>query len=1331
MWPCRGRGQRVTDARVQQVARFCWRALVAALIALAIYITCIRALIKVLPDYQTDVTQALSQALGYAVQVHSLEGHLHGFSPVVHVDRLRVFDSEAQDSPLEVNQATWVLDPWASLLALQPRLALLQLGGVTARWHQREQSTGAPDVSGKLLSDVMTSLRHVSLSDAEITLVAADGTELSVLLSMDLQVQGSERQLQFLVSSPDGFQASGGGRGIGNPFEVKNFEGEFFGRLNIDHMAPLMPFLDVPLEGSGDLDFWYTVRDGLPQLTFSVGLRDLRYAAASERELKLDGLSFRAAVVPREGVSVAYVEALQAVVEESVFSLERMGLTFNESALAVTTGAIDIGALVDLIQTQPLAPKATDILSELAPSGEITALSAEMPDWRRPQQDWSATAAFEDLSIQPFLRAPGLGGIDATIEASANGAIAWIDTEAFSFELPAVFPAAIPFERVLGQLHASWKHDALFLDQGRLLAEAGDHRALVELNMDIALNKASPTAPITTMNLAVGFDDMPVAARTRYTPSRLPATLYQWLDDAIESGQVDGGVFFWRGRFDKYGQGGQSVQLGIDLQDVHLRFHPDWPLAEVATARLLLDTDRASIWSDHAEIAALPVRAISAEIGRDQGISALELKGYFDGATEGALDLLRRSPVAFKAGAVLSDLSATGDAQGVLNLRLDMAELAAPVSLDVTVDVADNALHSKTLDLTLEQLTGRLHFNVSTGFQSENLSAALWSETVAIVVEQGTTRPNDRSIFDGELKTRVHSANVDRWLSGDSAHGWAVPASAKPIEGTTLIDVDVFVGETTEITVSADLEDMAVAFPSPLGKARSQPGNITFNVNLAEDAPWSVNWNDTVSAQIYRQGREIIGARVDATPGAASDQLLAAPATSGLIIGGHLPSLNLGEWVELTRNITSDLQGDSSGRGTSLDRLTIDDTRLGDVELGATVLDLTPYDDWDMLGINAEWVDAELTLERNRAGASLIVNRLDLDAWSAMREPDLDPPEVELESEQAIGEATKMSTSSAAPPDLPFAMNVIVANLVFGGDNQGAVSFRLESDASAMFVSEITGNLAEVSLDRASELKWQILEDGTAVTSMTLDAQLEDLRRTLESLDVDPVIENRSGQILGQLAWPGTPMDFGLLALSGELNVDIRRGSFLPVPAGTNGFLRIISLINLSGLFERANVTRLFDPGVAFRKAKGQFVFDAGMLRLPNFVVDGTSGGFALSSDIDLAQQTVDGELVVTLPLAENIPWVAAIAGGLPIAAGAYLASKLFKDEVKSLSSGVYSVTGDLAKPEVKFIRIFDAKGSGAQGESQPVESEESNASNESSLSDDESGDSESSKARQ
>ncbi len=1325
-----GRGLPMSEARVQQVARFFWHGLVAVLIALAIYITSIRALIKVLPDYQVEVTETLSQALGSVVLVDSLEGHLHGFAPVVHVDRLQIFSIEAQDEPLEIERASWVLDPWASLLALQPRLALLQLEGVKARWHHRTDSAGTLDVSGQMLSDVMNSLQHVSLSDAEITLVAEDGSELPVLLDMDFEVQSSQRQIRFLISSPTGLEASGEGRGVGNPFEVKNFEGEFFGRLSVSDVAPILPFFDTKIEGSAELNFWYTVRDGQPSLTLDAKAHDARWAVPGDRLMGLDAISFQASVRPTDDALMAYVQDLQANKDANDFSLDRVGLILRDSTLSVATTMIDVGALTALIQTQPLSPKATEIVTALAPTGQILALEANIHDWRQPRQGWQAKAAVQDLSVQPYLRAPGLGGIDATIEATADGAIAWIDTEQFSFDLPAVFPAAISFDRVLGQLEATWRSDALFLDKGRLLAEAMDHRALVELDMDISLNKASPTAPITTMNLAVGFGEMPIAARTRYTPTRLPPSLYQWLDDAIGYGRVNEGVFLWRGRFDNYGQGGQSVQLGVDLSDIEIKFHPDWPSADVATARVLLDTNRASIWSDSAEILALPVQAISAELGREQGANALRLQARFEGATEAALDVLRRSPVAVKAGRVLEDLSALGSAEGTLKLDLNLADLSAPKALDVWIDVEGNRLHSKSLDLALEQISGRLGFTWAHGFVADDLSGLLWEEPVEMLIERGTTRADAPSIFDGMFRVRVDAASLDRWLSADSNHGWSLPASAKPFEGAALIDTRVFIGDTTEITLAADVTEMAIEFPSPLGKALGTPGNITAVLDFSEEAPWSINWDEAASARIYRKAGEIQGVRVDATPGGPSANLLAAPATTGLIVGGHLPALNLGEWVQLTRAITKDLGPGSDGGGTSLDRLTIDDTRLGDIELGATVLDLTPYQDWDMLGINAEWVDAELTLERSRVGASLIVNRLDLDVWAAMRQPLGDDGQAALDVDEVVEAEIVATPKATEPPDLPFALNVIVANLFYGGDNQGAVSFQLRSDASELVVSEITGNLAEVALNSASELRWQMRADGTAVTAMTIDAQLQDLRRTLESLDVDPVIENRSGQMLGQLTWPGAPMDFGLIALSGELNIDIRRGSFLPVPARANGFLRIISLINLSGLFERANVTRLFDPGVAFRRAKGQFIFESGTLRLPNFVVDGTSGGFALSSNIDLAQQAVDGELVVTLPLVENIPWVAAIAGGLPIAAGAYLASKLFEDEVKSLSSGVYSVTGDLAKPDVKFIRIFDAQGSSPNDVDQSTPSEDSKESNDDSPSSEDSADTDSSKAR-
>jgi uncharacterized protein YhdP len=159
--------------------------------------------------------------------------------------------------------------------------------------------------------------------------------------------------------------------------------------------------------------------------------------------------------------------------------------------------------------------------------------------------------------------------------------------------------------------------------------------------------------------------------------------------------------------------------------------------------------------------------------------------------------------------------------------------------------------------------------------------------------------------------------------------------------------------------------------------------------------------------------------------------------------------------------------------------------------------------------------------------------------------------------------------------------------------------------------------------------------------------------------------------------------------------MELTEGSFLPVSSGATGAVRVFSLLNLAGLFGRADVTRIFDPGVAFRSAVGEFEFSPGNVEIPQFNIVGTGGGFNFNSKIDLVTEMIDGELVVTLPLVENIPWVAALVGGLPVAAGAYLVSKVFEDQFLSLSSGVYAVKGNLNAPEVTFIRIFDA-GSGA-----------------------------------
>jgi uncharacterized protein YhdP len=169
-------------------------------------------------------------------------------------------------------------------------------------------------------------------------------------------------------------------------------------------------------------------------------------------------------------------------------------------------------------------------------------------------------------------------------------------------------------------------------------------------------------------------------------------------------------------------------------------------------------------------------------------------------------------------------------------------------------------------------------------------------------------------------------------------------------------------------------------------------------------------------------------------------------------------------------------------------------------------------------------------------------------------------------------------------------------------------------------------------------------------------------------------------------------MDITLAKVKGNAKLELNNGSFLPVSAQATGPLRFISIFNLAGLVQRANVNQLFDPGLTFDKATGDLSLEGQRIVINKFAIRNGGGSLDLGGNFDVAREIIDAELTVTLPLVENIPWVAALAGGLPIAAGAYLASRVFEDQVTRLSSGVYSVTGPLNTPEVKFIRVFDAR---------------------------------------
>ena len=83
------------------------------------------------------------------------------------------------------------------------------------------------------------------------------------------------------------------------------------------------------------------------------------------------------------------------------------------------------------------------------------------------------------------------------------------------------------------------------------------------------------------------------------------------------------------------------------------------------------------------------------------------------------------------------------------------------------------------------------------------------------------------------------------------------------------------------------------------------------------------------------------------------------------------------------------------------------------------------------------------------------------------------------------------------------------------------------------------------------------------------------------------------------------------------------------------------------------------------------------------------SGRMSMAGDFDLLEEQVDGRLVATLPVATNLPWVVALMGGLPAAAGVYITSKLVEKQVDRLSSISYKISGPWDDIDVEVDRIF------------------------------------------
>ncbi len=592
---------------------------------------------------------------------------------------------------------------------------------------------------------------------------------------------------------------------------------------------------------------------------------------------------------------------------------------------------------------------------------------------------------------------------------------------------------------------------------GVLRTQAAEHNANVLFGMDIPLNAQARTQVPLAMYLDVGATGADIAIRDKYIPKTIPSQLDAWLDRAIPQGYAEYAAFSWRGGFGRYGSGAQSVQLEVGLRDATLTFDPAWPAIESPAAHISLDSQRLSVWSEAGQFEGLAFTELSVEGDISRGAATIAGDAHFESNMQVLLDAVRATPVYNLAAGVLDDLSVEqGSAVGHIQIGLDALAPAQNPSVLVAAELSDVSLYSTLLGFHFTDVQGHLNFDLEQGFRSDDLRLKVLGEPLDIQLGPGASGSPGADVVDARFEVNLPASKVEPWLLSlaELSH-----ASWQPLlAGDTWLAGRVAIGQSAQVVLNTDLLGTSIDLPAPLGKQAQQPTPLRFEVNLGDQAPWQLFWSDRASARIYRRDSAVTGALIDLTPTNEPATLAQGLVTDQVQVRGTLPILDIDPWLQVWERLAAAVRpvappvreqltpaaqtilGTSVGPAPvagslAINALEVTDLRLGDVHFGAVHVDMTPHRGWEMLGVNADWLDAEFALYRDNTPSTLIINTLDLDRLPSSMAPE--------------------QSRELLPPALKAPIDVILANVYYAGRPLGAARFHLSSDPNALVVSDM------------------------------------------------------------------------------------------------------------------------------------------------------------------------------------------------------------------------------------------------------------------------------------
>ena len=647
------------------------------------------------------------------------------------------------------------------------------------------------------------------------------------------------------------------------------------------------------------------------------------------------------------------------------------------------------------------------------------------------------------------------------------------------------------------------------------------------------------------------------------------------------------------------------------------------------------------------------------------------------------------------------------DVAADIQVRVPLNQPGREPEVRINFAIAENSIEIPDYALTVSQLTGPIIFDSLTGLEPSELEGQLFGHPVNLALSSQANEGEIETIF-----VDAEGAGTREELMAWPQQSQFVRDVLAQMQGDLIYTANLSLEQREDsaqgstLVIDSDLVGSALNLPQPFGKTFEETADLHIELQFGNEQFVTGNFGDNVQFELGMEEGTVNDGIV--LVGSYDSPLSSFSETdnNGIMIIGEMGRLVVEEWTAFlgelnsTSNPSADLNNAIKFVDVQLEILELYEQELPGVAMRLEVDEST--NSWE-LTLDSDSIQGQVYFPFDQEDYL----RLDL---AYLRLPGDEESEVSADLNDEAEEEERIDVlADIDPRELP-PMYFATDDFTIGSRPYGAFAFTFEPNVDGAEVNDLVFDFRGLRLNMegpyvddsepdeyaqrfAPRFVWYY--DGVEHRSELRGIlYADDMADVLTANGYAAMFESEEAIFFADISWPGSPAFFAGSNLSGEIDMDIEDGRFLQ-GSGGQGALRLISILNFDAIMRRARLSDdLVRTGLAYDEITAELNLDDGQVNIEDrLVISGPSSLYQITGDLDLEDETILGEMYVTLPVSDNIPWLGLLTANIPLAVGAYLFDQIFGDQVDSLTSAVYTLDGPWEGLEPEFKQAFGSPG--------------------------------------